>query len=191
MTAFTEAEKQEVQRLKADLRNRLNRDSLLINWLGGLIEEDNGVSSAKVFDEVVIAGGGFHAIYHKNDTATVDVFLLNVNKRDAENFPTKFTKIPDHYTLLIPNVITALRPSVEATTGFSTNFVLTQYKTRQELIADFDYAHCCISYNPIIDKLYASPLAFRAMRDRNLVINCGKYLNSPRTTWLVNMGFRR
>lgn len=51
-------------------------------------------------------------------------------------------------------------------------FILTKYKTREELIEHFDFAHCQMNYYD--GKLYVSPRTFNAIKNKELINNQDK-----------------
>lgn len=57
-------------------------------------------------------------------------------------------------------------------------FILTKYKTREELIAHFDFAHCQMNYHN--GTVYVSPRTFNAIQSKELINNHDKV-----QTWRV------
>ncbi len=50
-------------------------------------------------------------------------------------------------------------------------YILTKYKTREELLAHFDYKHCKVSYVPLEVKLYINRETFDCIQNKILKIN--------------------
>ena len=50
-------------------------------------------------------------------------------------------------------------------------YILTKYKTREELLEHFDYKHCKVSYVPQADKLYINRETFDCIKNKVLKIN--------------------
>ena len=64
-------------------------------------------------------------------------------------------------------------------------YILTTYKTREELLAHFDYKHCKVSYVPENDKLYINRETFDCIKTKTLKWN-NKQLDNPRQIYRKN-----
>lgn len=62
--------------------------------------------------------------------------------------------------------------SIYAGAGIQVQYILTRYKTREELIEHFDFAHCQMNYHD--GKLYVSPRTFYAIKNKELINNHDK-----------------
>jgi hypothetical protein len=50
-------------------------------------------------------------------------------------------------------------------------YINTKYKTREELIKHFDFKHCCVSYDPLNDKLFITREVYDLIKAKKLVQN--------------------
>lgn len=64
-------------------------------------------------------------------------------------------------------------------------YILTKYKTREELLAHFDYKHCKVSYVPVEDKLYINRETFDCIKNKILKWN-NKQLDTPQQIYRKN-----
>lgn len=150
-----------------------------------MIENDIGTYSN---GNMVIAGGFFSTMFgessHYND---LDVFILN-NQGLFENC---INDGPIKWMVRKNNDNTARQPyfhnpHILATAKNTVNkvqFILTDYNTREELIAGFDFVHCTISYDTIKDVLYITRRAYDANRNKHLINN--SKTAAPAQTWRV------
>lgn len=133
---------------------------------------ENDIGNYGNFD-IVIAGGFFSTMFgessHYND---LDVFILNNNAALFANCtsPSEGWKffINDGSSNYFKNqhiLKTAKNPKNKV------QFILTDYKTREELVASFDFVHCTISYDTMKDVLYITRRAYDANRDKRLINN--------------------
>lgn len=168
-STFTSEEKANIYNLKKAIKLAMN---------------DNGIGTYGNFD-MVIAGGFFSTMFgessHYND---IDVFILNNNAALFANCTTgpgawKFN-VNDGNSPYFHN------PHILRTAKNGSNkvqFILTDYKTREELIASFDFVHCTISYNTIKDVLYITRRAYDANKNKHLINN--SKTAAPAQTWRV------
>lgn len=112
----------------------------------------------------VIAGGVFASLLRGEDYKDIDVFVFNdlmsyvlskncLKQTNSDYLKSKNKSITDVYLDDIQKI----------------NTIFTIYKTRNELLCDFDYLHCCVSYD--FEKLHISPAAYKAIINRKLIIN--------------------
>ena len=83
-------------------------------------------------------------------------------------------------TYLKENNITAITKGNEHDGVVPHQVMLSKEKTREELLARFDYKHCCVSYMPFTDKLFITKEAFNSGRFKRLVVNNEKMLKPYR-----------
>ena len=136
---------------------------------------------------VVIAGGFFTASLQLNKFKDIDIFILN-NDFDVFNNLTqgrhhnvtewsrselvKYNHNPEIVDVINNNVTKA-------------QYILTKYKTREELLAHFDYKHCKVSYVPQEDKLYINRETFDCIKLKVLKWN-NKQLDTPNQIYRKN-----
>jgi hypothetical protein len=66
-------------------------------------------------------------------------------------------------------------------------FIFSSYQSRTEVLAEFDYAHCTISYQH--GKLFMTPIAWDAMVRRKLVVNNPDMVQEERKEKFCRAGF--
>ena len=122
-------------------------------------------------NDIVIAGGFFADLIGFND---IDVFILNnnavlydyltyVGEVDALNTVWKVHRKGNSYMNGNPHV---LGVTTNKTTKFQ--YILTDHKSRKELLEDFDFVHCTTSYVPADDKLYITRQAYDCIVKKEL-----------------------
>lgn len=125
-------------------------------------------------DKFVLAGGCFTSWYHGETPKDYDVFILNwtKGKLDLELLSEDRYKVGDANYL---NAMNHKAKIVDVVLDKKTNvqYIMTQYKTREELIKNFDVEHACVSYTPTDDKLYISPLTFDCIKNKKLLAHNG------------------
>lgn len=121
----------------------------------------------------VLAGGCFTSWYHGESPKDHDVFVLDWKGGkvfgDKQQWPEDRYKIGDinmNHSAKLVDIILDKQTNVQ--------YIMTEYKTREELIKHFDVEHACVSYTPHDDKLYVSPLAFDCIKNKKLVAHSGK-----------------
>lgn len=141
---------------------------------------------------IVIAGGVFPSLLLKENINDLDVFVLNATDQntisvkaylqDLVFFDADSFKDSDSYdkkgsvSVLNANIIRTLSATRacsdddDAYLGLKIQFVLTKYKTREELMAHFDFEHCKVNYTPFNDKLYITPKTYHAIINKQLII---------------------
>lgn len=140
-------------------------------------------------DKVVMAGGCFTSWYHKEPVKDIDVFILdNTYIADALFECVK----QDVYRFKVGNSSYMSNAKVSYTAFDTTTqiqYIVSEYKTREELLDHFDLVHDCISF--VENKLYITREAFDAMRTKTLKNNKG---NKPAdwriNKFLIDRGFR-
>lgn len=160
-STFTSEEKSNIYNLKKAIKLAMN---------------DNGIGNYSNID-MVIAGGFFSTMFgessHYND---LDVFILNNHAALFENcinntIQWKVNSSNNRVGRMNPYFH---NPHIMATAKNSVNkvqYILTDYKTREELIASFDFVHCTISYDTIKDVLYITRRAYDANKNKHLINN--------------------
>lgn len=131
----------------------------------------------------ILAGGCFASMFNGERPKDYDIFFLGCDENTtiAEKLNTnefKFSAAGDvlhqvrtdeQLSYLKNKNITTI---VDHTIGdIDYQFIFTKYKTRQELIAHFDFLHACVSYVPHDDKLYISRSTYDSIMSKKLVPN--------------------
>lgn len=128
-------------------------------------------------DKFVLAGGCFTSWYHGESPKDHDVFILGCNGTKLR--PDQWSQMSDdRYEFGDANYLNAMNHKakiVDVVLDKKTNvqYIMTQYKTREELIKHFDVEHACVSYTPADDKLYINPLAFDCIKNKKLMAHDG------------------
>ena len=174
-STFTSEEKAIIYHLKQAIKKAMHD-----NNIGGDSNRD-----------MVIAGGFFSTMFgessHYND---LDVFILDNNKVLFDNCINNINN-PVKWMVRHNSDVTARRPyfhnpHVIATAKNDLNkvqYILTDYKTREDLIASFDFVHCTISYDTMKDVLYITRRAYDANKNKHLINN--SKTSEPAQTWRV------
>lgn len=129
----------------------------------------------------VISGGVFASIFHKEKINDIDVFILG--ERHIISSEDWITPNSDHFASLFRykegrwNVQFHLdeddnyhNPHVFGTASHKESgvqYIMTDHLTRQDLLKDFDFVHCTVSYHE--GKLNINRGAYDAIANRHLV----------------------
>jgi hypothetical protein len=129
--------------------------------------------------DVIVAGGCFASMINNEEIKDIDVFILdNENNRSAIHDMINLAKLSNNPNAKVGNNEYMANEKIEATiTYYSTKiqFIVTRYKTREELINHFDFNHCCVSYDYTSDKLFLSRKTFDAIKSKTLIPNSNRY----------------
>jgi hypothetical protein len=138
---------------------------------------------------VVIAGGFFTSLLQNKPFKDIDIFVLNNDVSVYNSLTEGFARqemagpgtrrISDDLTGMPqwtrsemmnynhnPEIVDVINNNAT-----KAQYILTKYKTREELLAHFDYKHCKVSYVPDDDKLYITRETFDCICDKVLKIN--------------------
>jgi hypothetical protein len=149
----------------------------------------NAMVTHKWTDKVVIAGGCFTSWYHNEPVKDIDVFIL-YSTYVADALFQCVQQDPDRFKVGNSSYMSNAKVSYTAfDTATRIQYIVSEYKTREELLDHFDLEHDCISF--VENKLYISREAFDAMRTKTLKSHNG---NKP-ADWrikkfLSDRGFR-
>lgn len=127
-------------------------------------------------DSIVIAGGCFTSILNDEDPKDIDIFVLDnlaamklahliLLDGDRPDSDSQYDKAASKLNANIVNVVN------KTINGVKYQWIFTRYKTRQELINHFDFVHTKVSYDPVTDKLYLSPVTYHAIMNKELIKN--------------------
>lgn len=149
----------------------------------------NAMVNHKWTDKVVMAGGCFTSWYHNEPVNDIDVFILD-STYIADALYQCVHQDPDRFKVGNSSYMTNAKVSYTAfDTATRIQYIVSEYKTREELLDHFDLEHDCISF--VENKLYITRDAFDAMRTKTLKSHNG---NKP-AQWrikkfLTDRGFR-
>jgi len=149
----------------------------------------NAMVAHKWTDKVVMAGGCFTSWYHNEPLKDVDVFILD-STYIADVLFQCVQQDPDRFKVGNSSYMTNAKVSYTAfDTSTRIQYIVSEYKTREELLDHFDLEHDCISFTD--NKLYITREAFDAMRTKTLKNHKG---NKPAdwriNKFLIDRGFR-
>ena len=143
--------------------------------------------------ECVIAGGCFASMLNDDAVKDIDIFILNNQKWIYD-----ILKMPDG------QAISSFRPDliIQKEEGYHDNahilgtalntdtnvqYILTDHKSRKDLIDDFDFEHCKVSYYLEDEKLYISKKTYDCIRNKQLVPS----QHRPPTLWRLKKFIHR
>ena len=139
------------------------------------IVELNIINISVPKDDIIIAGGYFATMLDVGNQRynDIDVFILNNNRSVYDRLT--YTNQPDPnghvWSVSSPGRYMNKNPHV---LGVSTNkttkvqYILTDHKTRKELLADFDFVHCTVSYYALTQSLYITRQAYDCIMKKEL-----------------------
>lgn len=80
-------------------------------------------------------------------------------------------------------------PLLTLATPFFPNIqvIISKHKTRQELVKNFDFKHCCVSYDN--NKMYLNRDTYRAIRNKELIKNTTEMARPERIKKFKDRGF--
>ena len=175
---FTASERDDIYRAKGKLQSMLN---LYVGLYPPLSMN------------YIVAGGIFPSLLNDDNIHDVDVFVLSTTQDIVEAFmknPSRFTqKGPvrnDEYhngnqKSHIIGVFNDKNNYIQ--------YILTNYKTRQEVISNFDFVHSMVSYEK--DNLYITRPMYDAIIKKRLIPNIPKdRINQKRFEKFKSRGYR-
>lgn len=129
---------------------------------------DSGVLfPVPVFDcDYVIAGVVFVSYLTEQKVSDKDIFLLNSTTSMVSMFDNSSSYIQKESSgyKLNPSIL-----RVYDKKGTNVQIILTTYQTREELLKDFDFVHCMVSYHK--DNLYITRQMYEAIMAKKLIPN--------------------
>jgi hypothetical protein len=144
---------------------------------------------------LVIAGGVYTSLYHKEFIKDCDVFFLDfplTQKKVMEaidhemaSSPSRFVESDLNY---LANAGNKLIKRVVLDKNTRIQYIFTTYTNRQELLDHFDAEHACVSYHN--DKLYVSPLTFDCIKNKTLKSHKGNTIALWRVDKFKKRGFK-
>lgn len=181
---FSKKEIENIYRMKNEIEDLIKTKELFNYYIISMpsaTEKLTKHSYTKNHVSFVIAGGVFASIFHKEKINDIDVFILG--ERHIINSEDWITPNYDAFSTLIRykegrwNVKFHLdegddyhNPHVYGTATHkesSIQYIMTDHLTRQDLLKDFDFVHCTVSYHE--GKLNINRGAYDAIANRHLV----------------------
>ena len=179
---FSDNEKNGIEGAKAAIKAVIDQRKLL--W--------NGITR-----NVVIAGGFFTSWLQRDKFKDIDIFVLNNDVSVYNDLTNGYHKAEPTAQIHITNQgewsrseMMAYMHNTNIVDVINNNvtkaqYILTKYKTREELLAHFDYKHCKVSYVPVEDKLYINRETFDCIKNKVLKWN-NKQDNNPNQVYRKN-----
>lgn len=171
---FNNEEVHVINESKREIKGQINARSLL--W--------NGLTR-----NVVIAGGFFTSVMQNKPFKDIDIFILNNDVDVYNNLTEGYHSAVNakHFNMTAQGWIRSQMMSYMHNTNIvdvinnnhtKAQYILTKYKTREELLDSFDYKHCKVSYVPVENKLYITRETFDCINNKVLKWN-NKQHNNP------------
>lgn len=181
---FSKKEIENIYRMKNEIEDLIKTKELLEYYIVSTptaTDKFTKHSYNKNHPSFVIAGGVFASIFHKEKINDIDVFILGEHHIiSSEDW---ITPNYDHFSSLIRykdgrwNVQFHLdegdnyhNPHVFGTATHKESgiqYIMTDHLTRQDLLKDFDFVHCTVSYHE--GKLNINRGAYDAIANKHLV----------------------
>ena len=126
-------------------------------------------------EKVVVAGGCFASMLNREPVNDYDVFILDddSNRMTVESISVS----PLSGDVRVGNSDYMQNDKIEKTVFIKNSriqYINTKYKTREELIKHFDFKHCCVSYDPLNDKLFITREVYDLIKSKTLKHNTDK-----------------
>lgn len=126
-------------------------------------------------EKIVVAGGCFASMLNREPVNDYDVFILDddSNRSTVESISVS----PRSGDVRVGDSNYMQNDKIEKTVFVKNSriqYINTKYKTREELIKHFDFKHCCVSYDPLNDKLFITREVYDLIKAKKLVHNSDK-----------------
>lgn len=152
--------------------------------------------TSDVLRNVILAGGCFTSWFHLEEPTDYDVFILNNDQRAirlleqlAESTPDAYKVSDEEYLNNANNKGNITKVVLEKSTRVQ--YIVTKYKTREELISHFDCEHACVSYSPSVEKLFISRSTYDCMKNKVLKSHNGNAIPEWRVSKFIDKrGFK-
>lgn len=123
--------------------------------------------------DVVIAGGFFASMLKLDPYNDVDVFILNKNAELYKHLTYVNESDPTGSVWTTNGEVTRYlnNPHILATAtnkNTKVQYILTDFRTRKELLSDFDFVHCTVSYDATSDNLFITREAYDCIVKKEL-----------------------
>jgi len=143
-------------------------------------------------DRMVIAGNCFASMLKGDTINDYDLFLLDDdhNTKIMEYMETKYR---DRDDIRIGSSGYMNNDRIKKTMFFKESkfqYILTDFKTREELISHFDFKHCRVSYDLMTEKLFITRETMDAIINKTLIPNTNKTPASWRYAKFEDRGWK-
>lgn len=162
----------------------------------------NLILGDKILDDVghylVVAGGAFPDWFHstRNGPKDIDVFVLHdetaKNKLRAYLGSNGFVlKSTDYLKQTNPGAthVQEIWEGNHENNGRKYQFIFTDYWDRKDLIKEFDYKHCMVSYDVGTNMIYVTRSIYDAIDEKQLIVNNQNRVAEWRRTKFLQRGF--
>lgn len=162
----------------------------------------NLILGDKIYDEVgpflIVAGGAFPDWHHstRNGPKDIDVFVLTdptaKNKLRQYLGSNGFQKKDLEYLKQTNPGATHVQEVWEGNAtshDIKYQFIFTDYWSREELIKEFDYKHCMVSYDVGKNQIYITRQIYDAIANKQLIVNNDNRVAEWRRTKFLQRGY--
>lgn len=155
-------------------------------------------------ENAIVAGGCFASLFHVSKPNDYDIFILqeDSNREKLFHFLEEQTHTNHSQWKHNKDVEYLENPNIDSTftyeniTGFhiKLQYIFTKFKTREELLNDFDFVHCCTSMtlDPNDPHLYITPTTYESIRNKVLKNNpkCNRKPKQWRIDKFISRGWK-
>jgi inosine/xanthosine triphosphate pyrophosphatase family protein len=156
----------------------------------GLLNDDLKIAYS---DLIVFAGGWFASELQGETPKDYDLFILEDDRWTTEN---SMTKIKASMTRRYPAVKKIENKYIEGNPflkevwedpATKVQFIFTKHKTREELLKDFDYLHCTVSFHK--ENLFITRQSYLAAVNKKLIVNNPERVAERRKKKFLERGY--
>lgn len=148
----------------------------------------------RLLENAIVAGGCFASLFRVENPKDYDIFILANDPNRLELYKNIAERTGEEWSLvedpgyLENNNINGVFTYKSVNVMFQ--FIFTKFKTREELINDFDFLHCCTSMtlNPQQPRLYITPSTYEAIKQKVLRENPNG--DNPPRLWRITKFIR-
>jgi hypothetical protein len=180
---FTPLEKGRILEMKSQAKSHIN-----------LMFGDNMIDDVGHY--LIVAGGAFPDWYHstRNGPKDIDVFVLHdstvKNKLRPYLGSNGFQKKDLEYLKQTNPGATHVQEVWDGTqNGKKYQFIFTDYWSREELIKEFDYKHCMVSYDVGKNQIYITRQIYDAIANKQLIVNNDNRIAEWRRNKFLQRGY--
>ena len=144
-----------------------------------------------ISEHYILAGGYFSSVFKGEKARDIDIYII----APPQDIKSWLRQYGDLDKCAIQSTYRN-NPNIRAVYNFAMTFneipiqiILTEYRKREELLADFDYKHCCVSYSLIDNKIYVSEEMYYAIKNKKLIINNENMVADYRTQKFLERGY--
>ena len=147
---------------------------------------------------LIVSGGAFPDWFHntRNGPKDIDVFVLNNDNAKNKLRPylasNGFEKKDLEYLKQTNPGATHVQEVWEGNAishNIKYQFIYTDYSDRKDLIAEFDYKHCMVSYDVGKNEIYITRSIYDAIANKQLIVNNDKRVAEWRRAKFLQRGY--